>query len=56
MVKCKENRAEKAEFIRNLAIELVMLKLPDIEEAEIIEMINNIRKYLIDRIDLEINQ
>ena len=56
VVKCKENRAKKAEFIRNLAIKVVKWKPPDIEEAEIMEMINDIRKYLINRTDFEINQ
>ena len=39
-----------------IVIKLVERKLPNIEESRIILIINNIRKYLIGRIDYEINQ
>ena len=55
VIKCKENRHEKAEFIKQIAIELVKHKPPDIDKEEVMKMINNVRKYLIDRNDYEIN-
>ena len=55
MIKCKENRYEKAEFIKYIAIELVKRKPPDIDEEEVMKMVNNVRKYLIDRNDFETN-
>ena len=47
VVRYNENRVNKTNFIRDLVIELVKRKPPDIKESEIIEMINDIRKYLI---------
>ena len=41
-MKSKENNREKAQFIRDLAIELVKHKPPDIEEVKIMDMINDI--------------
>ena len=55
-MKYKENQCKKAEFIKPLAIELVKWKPPDIEEEEVMQIINNIRKYLINRNDMKMNQ
>ena len=55
IIKCRENIEHKAKFIKELATELIKRKLPDIEESEIIEMINDIRKYLIKRNNYQIN-
>ena len=42
--------------MRKLAIDLVKYKLLNMEEEEVIQMINNIRKYLINRTDYKTNQ
>ena len=46
MIRCRQYNENKAEFIRNLAIKLVKRKPLDTEEEEIMQMINDIRKYL----------
>ena len=55
MVRYKKYNEYKVIFIRELAIKLVKRKPSDIDEKEIMQMINNIRKYLIKRSDFETN-
>ena len=55
-MKYKENATCKVEFVQKLAIELVKRKSLDIEEEEIMRMVNDIRKYLIECNDFEIKQ
>ena len=47
---------KKAEFIKYVVIELVKYELSDIEQEELIKMVNDIRKYLIDINNFETNQ
>ena len=53
-MRCEKHNEHKAIFIRELAIELVK-KPPDRDKEEIMQMINNIQKYLIKRSNFETN-
>ena len=55
VVRCNKSRVIKANFIRDLAIKLVKRKPLVIKKSEIIEMINDIRKYLMQCVDFKIS-